>query len=206
LSPYTGLEIKPLLIPTMKIFIPCFRLFLVLMLLTGVIYPLAVTAVAQLVFHDQAEGSPVSSNGKLIGSTLLSQKTESPKYFWPRPSAGDYATVASGTSNLGPSSDALKKVIADRATQLRSASNIAADAPLPDDMITASASGLDPHISPTAAQMQIDRVAQARGFNAEQKAKLTALVKDRIEGPQLGFLGEPRVNVLLLNLALDELH
>jgi K+-transporting ATPase ATPase C chain len=190
----------------MKIFFPCFRLFLVLMILTGVIYPLAVTAIAQLVFHDQAEGSPVNFNGKLIGSALLSQKTESPKYFWPRPSAGDYATVASSASNLGPSSDALKKAIADRAAKLRSANNLAADAPLPDDMITTSASGLDPHISPTAARRQIDRVAQARGFNTDQKTKLAMLVESHIEGPQLGFLGEPHVNVLLLNLALEELH
>jgi K+-transporting ATPase ATPase C chain len=190
----------------MKIFLPCFRLFLVLVLLTGVIYPLAVTAVAQLVFHTQAEGSPVSLNGKLIGSALLSQKTESPKYFWPRPSAGDYATVASSASNLGPSSDALKKAISDRAAKLRTANNLAADAPLPDDMITTSASGLDPQISPAAARMQIDRVATARGFNTDQKVKLTALVESHTEGPQFGFLGESRVNVLLLNLALDELH
>jgi len=190
----------------MKIFLPCFRLFLVLMFLTGVIYPLAVTAIAQLIFHAQAEGSLQVSNGKLIGSTLLSQKTESPKYFWPRPSAGDYATVASGTSNLGPGSDALKKAIADRAIKLRAANNLAVDAPLPDDMITASASGLDPHISPAAARMQIERVAKARSFDADQKAKLAVLVNHSIEGPQLGVLGEPRVNVLLLNLALDELH
>ena len=190
----------------MKIFFPCFRLFLILVILTGVIYPLAITAIAQLVFHDQAEGSPVSFNGKPVGSALLAQKTESPKYFWPRPSAGDYATVASSASNLGPSSGALKEAIADRAAKLRSANNFAADTPLPDDMITASASGLDPHISPAAARMQINRVAQARGFNMDQKTKLTKLVENHIEGPQLGFLGEPRVNVLLLNLALDELH
>jgi len=190
----------------MKIFFPCFRLFLVLVILTGVIYPLAVTAIAQLVFHDQAEGSPVHFNGQLIGSSLLSQKTESPKYFWPRPSAVDYATVASGASNLGPSSDALKKAISDRAIKTRTANNLAADAPLPDDLITASASGLDPHISPAAARLQIDRIAQARLFNKDQKARLTKLVEAHMEGPQLGFLGEPRVNVLLLNLALDELH
>jgi K+-transporting ATPase ATPase C chain len=190
----------------MKIFFPCFRLFLVLVILTGVIYPLAVTAIAQLTLHNQAEGSPLNLNGKLIGSALLSQKTEGPKYFWPRPSAGDYATVASSASNFGPSSDALKKAIADRATKLRSANNLAADAPLPDDMITASASGLDPDISPAAARIQIDRVGKARDFNEEQKAKLEKLVESHIEGPQLGFLGEPRVNVLLLNLALDELH
>lgn len=190
----------------MKILFPCFRLFLVLLILTGVIYPLTVTAIAQLVFHSQAEGSLKIRSGKSVGSALLSQKTENPKYFWPRPSAGDYATLPSGASNLGPSSDALKKAIADRAAKLRNANNLSADFPLPDDMITTSASGLDPHISPAAARMQIARVAKARGFDAEQKEKLATLVENQIEGPQLGFLGEPRVNVLLLNLALDELH
>jgi len=190
----------------MKIFLPCFRLFLVLVILTGVIYPLVVTAIAQVIFHNQAEGSPIHLHGKLIGSSLLSQKTESPKYFWPRPSAGDYATIASGVSNLGPGSDALKKAIADRAAKFRSANHLAADALLPDDMITTSGSGLDPHISPAAARIQIDRIAQVRSFRGDQKSRLIQLVEDHIEGPQFGFLGEPRVNVLLLNLALDELH
>jgi K+-transporting ATPase ATPase C chain len=190
----------------MKIVFPCFRLFHVLVILTGVVYPLVITAIAQLAFHDQAEGSLEIANGKVIGSALLSQKTENPKYFWPRPSAGDYATVASSASNLGPSSDALKKAISDRAAKMRTANNLTADVPPPDDMITTSASGLDPHISPTAARMQIDRVAKARDYDAEQKAKLTTLVESHLEGPQLGFFGEPRVNVLLLNLALDGLH
>lgn len=190
----------------MKILFPCFRLFLVLTILTGVIYPVTVTAIAQLMFHDQAEGSPVGLDGKLIGSALLAQKTESPKYFWPRPSAGDYATVASSASNLGPGSDALRKAIADRAVKWRSMNNLAVDAPLPDEMIATSASGLDPDISPAAARMQIDRIAQARGFNMDQRTKLIKLVERHIERPQLGFLGEPRINVLLLNLALDELH
>jgi K+-transporting ATPase ATPase C chain len=190
----------------MKILMHCFRLFLLLVILTGVIYPLAVTAVAQVVFHSQAEGSLESVNGKVIGSALLSQKSESPKYFWPRPSAGDYATVASSASNLGPSSDALKKAISDRAAKFRSANNLPADSSLPDDMITTSASGLDPHISPAAAHIQIDRIVAARGWSADQKLRLAALVDQYIEGPQLGFLGEPRVNVLLLNLALDKLH
>jgi K+-transporting ATPase ATPase C chain len=190
----------------MKIVMPCFRLFLVLTLLTGVIYPMVVTAVAQVALHSQAEGSLKSVNGKVIGSALLSQKTEGEKYFWPRPSAGDYATVASSASNLGPSSDVLKKAISDRATKFRATNNLPADASLPDDMITASASGLDPHISPAAAHLQIDRVATARGWKGDQKTRLVALVDQYIEGPQLGFLGEPRVNVLLLNLAVDELH
>src|SRR5579871_1965272 len=144
---------------SMKIFFPCFRLFLVLTLLTGVIYPVSVTILAHGMFRDQAVGSPVLRDGKLIGSALLAQKTESPKYFWPRPSAGDYATVASSASNLGPSSDALKKAIADREAQLRASNDLAPNGPIPDDMLTASASGLDPDISPAAARMQINRVA-----------------------------------------------
>jgi K+-transporting ATPase ATPase C chain len=190
----------------MKILMPCFRLFLVLMLLTGVIYPLAVTAIAQVAFHSQAEGSLLSVNGKVVGSMLLSQKTESSTYFWPRPSAGDYAAVPSGASNLGPSSDALKKAISDRAAKFRTENHLSSDTPLPDDMMTASASGLDPDISPAAAFLQVDRIVAARGWNADQTTRLVALVGHYIKGPQLGFLGESRVNVLLLNRALDGLH
>ena len=175
---------------------PCFRLFLVLVVLTGVIYPLVVTVLAQLLFHEQSQGSLVTSNNVVIGSRLLSQKTESDKYFWPRPSSGDYATVASGASNLGPSSDALKKAITDRVAKIGNA---------PDDLLTASGSGLDPEISPEAATWQMDRVAKARGFSSDQVSQLKALVQEHVENPQWGFLGEPRVNVLMLNLALDQL-
>jgi len=189
----------------MKLLTKCFRLFFVMMVLTGIVYPLLVTLVAQLVFHAQAEGSLLTVNGKAVGSALLAQKTENPKYFWPRPSADDYGTVPSGASNLGPSSAALQKAINDQATKVRATYKLAADAPVPDDLLTASASGLDPHLSPAAVQLQIDRVAAARGFNADQKLKLSALVAAQTEGPQLGFLGNARVNILLLNLALDKL-
>jgi potassium-transporting ATPase KdpC subunit len=189
----------------MNMIFPCFRLFLVLVFLTGVAYPLLVTGLAQLFFHHQAEGSVVMVNGHAVGSELLSQKTEAARYFWPRPSADDYATVASGASNLGPGSDALKKAIADRAAMLRSTYGLTSNAPLPDDAVTTSGSGLDPHISPASARMQVDRVAQTRKFSAKQKNELTELVERHIESPQFGFLGEPRVNVLLLNLAVDQL-
>ncbi len=189
----------------MKQLTQCFRLFLVLVILTGIVYPLLVTLVAQLAFHSQAEGSLVSVDGKIAGSSLLAQKSVSPKYFWPRPSADDYGTVASGASNLGPSSAALKKAIDGFASTARTTYKLTDDAPLPDDLITTSASGLDPHLSPEAARLQIDRVAEARGFTDEQKHKLAALVESHIEGPQLGFLGNARVNVLLLNLDLDKL-
>lgn len=186
----------------MKIILPCIRLFLVLMLLTGVIYPLVVTGVAQVLFTKQSQGSLVTSNNAVVGSSLLSQKTEGPKYFWPRPSAGDYATIASGSSNLGPSSDTLKKAITDRKAKLETTG---AQTPVPDDLLTTSGSGLDPEISPEAALWQVNRIVQARSLSAEQAAQLKKLVEEHIEKPQWGFLGEPRVNVLMLNLALDQI-
>jgi K+-transporting ATPase ATPase C chain len=188
------------------IFFPCFRLFLVLTLLTGVLYPLLVTGLAQVLFHGQAQGSLVSVDGHEVGSALLAQKMASPRYFWPRPSAVDYATVPSGASNLGPTSDALRKTIAGRAAALRASCNLPVNAAVPDDMITASASGLDPDISPEAVYLQLPRVTQARHFSPAQKEELEKLVAREIEGPQLGFLGEPRVNVLLLNLAVDRIR
>lgn len=190
----------------MNLALSCLRLFAALTVLTGVLYPLAVTGLAQLFFHRQAEGSLITVDGKPVGSELLAQKTENPRYFWPRPSAGDYATVASGASNLGPSSDALKKAIADRAARLRAACPPAADVLLPDDLLTASGSGLDPDISPAAARLQIDRVARARGFSGDRRQRLDDLVEAHMAGPQLGVLGEPRINVLLLNLAVDQLQ
>ena len=179
----------------MKIALQSIRIYLVITLLTGVIYPLAMTGVAQLLFPKQANGSRIIENGKLVGSDLIAQKFESPKYFWPRPSAADYATVASGASNKGPTSADLKKSIEERREKF------GADTPV--DLLTASGSGLDPHISPDAAHLQIPRVAAARNMSIQ---KITALVDQTIGPPQLGFLGEPRVNVLQLNRALDQLH
>lgn len=178
----------------MKTLFQALRLFLLLTLLTGVAYPLAVTAVTRLVFPNQTGGNLVYHEGKAVGSALLAQKFESTLYFWPRPSAGDYATVPSGASNLGPTSEALKKAIADRRAKF------GADAPM--DMLTASGSGLDPHLSPQAAAWQVARVAAARGLDAERVA---ALVAEVTEPPQWGIFGEPRVNVLALNLRLDDL-
>lgn len=186
----------------MKVILPCIRLFLVLTLLTGVIYPLAVTGVAQVLFPKQSQGSLVTSHGGVVGSSLLSQKTESPKYFWPRPSAGDYATIASGASNLGPGSDALKKAITDRKTKLQTGGD---QVIVPDDLLTTSGSGLDPEISPEAARWQINRIVQARSLSDTQTIHLKQLVEQSIQTPQCGFLGEPRVNVLMLNLALDQI-
>ena len=179
----------------MKVILQSIRIYLVITLLTGVIYPLTMTGVAQLLFSKQANGSRIIENGKLVGSDLIAQKFESPKYFWPRPSAADYATVASGASNKGPTSADLKKSIEERREKFGT------DAPV--DLLTASGSGLDPHISPEAARLQIPRVAAARNMSIQ---KISELVDQTIEQPQLGFLGEPRINVLLLNCALDQLH
>ena len=178
----------------MKTILQALRLLILLTLLTGLAYPVVVTIAARLVFPNQASGSIVKRDDQPVGSTLLAQKFESDRYFWPRPSAGDYATVPSGASNLGPTSEALKKAIAERRAKF------GADAPV--DMLTASGSGLDPHISPEAAVQQIQRVAKARDLNPE---RVGALVKAAIEPPQWGVFGEPRVNVLALNLRLDAL-
>ena len=179
----------------MKTLIQSLRIYIVLTLLTGIVYPFAMTGIAQLFFPRQANGSRIIANGKLIGSELLAQKFESLRYFWPRPSAGDYATVPSGASNKGPTSTDLKKAIDERRKKFK------ANAPV--DLLTASGSGLDPHISPEAARLQIPRVAAARNVLID---KISALVDQAIEPPQFGFLGEPRVNVLRLNLALDNLR
>jgi K+-transporting ATPase ATPase C chain len=170
------------------------RALLVLTILTSVAYPLAITGLAQAFFRDQANGSLVKNGGQLAGSTLLAQKFTTPRYFWPRPSAADFATVASGASNQGFTS----RKLLDGVNERRAALGVNA----PADLLYASGSGLDPHISPEAARYQVARVAAARGIPA---AKLAALVQKSIEPPQLGFLGQARVNVLLLNRALDQL-
>ena len=179
----------------MKTILQSLRIYIVLTLLTGILYPLAGTGISQFLFPKQANGSRIVENGKLVGSDLLAQKFESPRYFWPRPSSADYATVPSGASNKGPTSADLKKSIDERRGKFGN------DAPV--DLLTASGSGLDPHISPEAARSQISRVAAARNMSIQ---KVTALVDQTIEPPQLGFLGEPRVNVVRLNQSLDQLR
>jgi K+-transporting ATPase ATPase C chain len=176
----------------MKTILQSLRIYIVITLLTGILYPLAITGIARVCFPDQSNGARLIEDGRLIGSDLLSQKFALPRYFWPRPSAADFATVPSGASNKGPTSADLKKAISDRRQQFGS------DAPV--DLLTASGSGLDPHISPEAARFQIVRVAAARNIAAE---KISELVEQSVELPQFGFLGEPRVNVLRLNRSLD---
>lgn len=179
----------------MKTILQSLRTLIVLTLLTGVIYPLVVTALGRVAFPRQAGGSLITTDGKVVGSTLLAQKFEEPRYFWPRPSAANYATVASGASNKGPTSADLVNSITERREKF------GADAP--DDLLTASGSGLDPHISPAAARHQAPRIAAARQLSLE---KVTTLITQHTEPPQWGIFGEPRVNVFALNLALDQEH
>jgi K+-transporting ATPase ATPase C chain len=188
-----------------KLITQSIRQTLVWTIVTGMLYPLAITAIAQLAFHNQANGSLVERGGKLVGSALLAQQFTGAGYFWSRPSANSYGTgpsglTASSGSNYGPTSAQLQTDVRNNAKALREAHKLPADAPVPADLVYASASGLDPHISPEAARFQVARVAAARGMNA---AEVKALVEKFVEPPQWGFLGEARVNVLLLNLALD---
>jgi len=177
-------------------------LLLGLSVLTGIVYPLVVTGIAQVLFPDRSNGSLVMSDGKPAGSELIGQAFSDPKYFWSRPSAtapfANNAAASSG-SNLGPTNPALKDAVRQRVDALRAADpgNAAA---VPVDLVTASGSGLDPHISPAAARYQLARVARARGVSEERVANL---LSKATEGRQLGVLGEPRVNVLELNLMLD---
>jgi K+-transporting ATPase ATPase C chain len=180
------------------------RMLLVMTVLCGLIYPLAITVVAQVLFPHQAHGSLIVRDGRVLGSELIGQHFEDPRYFWGRPSATPllpYNAVPSAGSNLGPNNPARKLAIEERRKAL-----LAADpgnaAPVPADLLMASGSGLDPHISPEAALWQAGRVARLRG---QDKRKIEDLVKQHIQPRQFGILGEPVVNVLLLNQALDRL-
>jgi K+-transporting ATPase ATPase C chain len=183
---------------------PALTMLLIMTVLTGLLYPLAVTGLAQLFFPDQANGSLIVQNGKVIGSKLIGQYFDKPQYFWGRPSATSpfpYNAAASGGSNLGPTNPALIEAVKARVAALRAA-DPGNELPIPVDLVTASGSGLDPHISPAAALYQLKRVARARGLDEES---VLTLVNQHTEGRQFRLLGEPRVNVLQLNLALDDL-
>ena len=183
---------------------PALVLFLILTLITGVAYPLLVTGVAQTLFPIQAAGSIILRDGKAVGSELIGQNFTDPKHFWGRPSATGpmpYNASASSGSNQGPLNPALTDAVKGRIEALR-AEDSGNTKRVPVDLVTASASGLDPHISPAAANYQVSRVAKARGLAAD---KVQAEVDAQTETPLFGLLGEPRVNVLKLNLALDKL-
>lgn len=178
--------------------LPALVAFLAFTLLTGLAYPLALTAVAQLAFAERADGSLIEWDGRVVGSRLIGQKFTGSRYFHPRPSAagGGYDAMASSPSNLGPTNEALLCAIEERRAAYRAANR--AEAPI--DAVTASGSGLDPHISPANARLQAPRVARARGLSLGQ---VLALVAEHTDSRSLAFLGEPGVNVLELNLALD---
>jgi len=172
--------------------------------LTGVVYPLAVSGVAQAAFPHQANGSLIMKDGKPVGSSLIGQHFDDPKYFWSRLSgtSPEYNAGASTGTNYGPLNPAFKDAAKARIDALHAA-DPKNDAPVPVDLVTASGSGLDPHISPAAAEYQVARVARVRGLD---EAKVRSLVAEHTQGRDLGVLGEPAVNVLELNLALDALH
>jgi K+-transporting ATPase ATPase C chain len=183
-------------------FRPAIVIFALLTIVTGIVYPLFVTLIGATAFPGRSTGSLIESEGGAVGSALLGQPFSAPGYFWSRPSATGphaYNGAASSGSNQGPLNPALEEAVTARIAALRAADPGNA-APVPVDLVTASASGLDPHISPAAAEYQVARVARARGMD---EARVRALVRDATAGRQLGVLGEPRVHVLQLNLALD---
>jgi K+-transporting ATPase ATPase C chain len=177
--------------------IQAIRALVVFTVITGLAYPLVVTGISQVLFKDQANGSLIVHNDKIVGSSLIGQPFSDPKYFWGRPSATSpmpYNGAASSGSNQGPTNPALKEAVEGRIK------DHGGKTPVPADLVTASGSGLDPHLSPAAAEYQVPRISKARGIPEE---RLRELVQRHTEGRQLGILGEPRVNVLRLNLALD---
>jgi K+-transporting ATPase ATPase C chain len=182
--------------------VPALRMLVVLSVLCGVVYPIVVWGISQAAFRNAANGSMVERHGKVVASTLIGQSFSDPKHFWSRPSATapqPYNGASSTGSNLGPRNPALADAVADRIKALREA-DPGNTAPVPVDLVTASASGLDPHISIAAAEYQVPRVANARGMSADDVRKL---VQANTEGRTFAVLGEPRVNVVMLNLALD---
>lgn len=170
-----------------------------LTVLTGIAYPLAITGVAQVAFDDHADGSEIVVGGEVVGSSLLAQPFAGDEWFQPRPSAVGHDATSSGGANLGPTNPELLDQIEQRAEDYRRRNRLAAGTPVPIDAVTASGSGLDPHISPRNARLQAERVSDARGMHV---ADVLDLVEEHTEGRTAGFLGEPRVNVVALNVAL----
>lgn len=185
----------------LRLLLASFRTLVVLTVMLGVLYPAAVLVIGQVAFNKQANGSLIVSDGHTAGSSLIGQSFEGPEWFHPRPSAADYDPMASGASNLAPSSSQLLRQVEKRRAEASAANGVSAES-VPPDALTASGSGLDPHISPESALMQVARVADARTLTASD---VEALVAEHTEGRPLGYLGDPRVNVLELNLALVEL-
>ncbi len=182
-----------------KIFI-ALRLFFILTLLTGIVYPLFVTGASQLFFKSKSEGSLVFQNGKVLGSTWIGQNFKDEKYFWSRPSAVDYNPLPSGGSNLAPTSAILLEKMEERKKNLKEGLE-----KIPEDLLFSSGSGLDPHISPEAAVYQIQRIQRVRAMNSVQDSQIKSLIDAMTEPRSFGIIGEKRVNVLSLNLELDKL-
>ena len=182
------------------------RMLLVMTVFTGIIYPVAMTLLSLAVFPYQAKGSMIEKNGTIIGSELIGQRFVSDKYFNSRPSGIGYNPAPSSGTNWGPTDKRMQDSANARTAQFKLQNNLSAATVVPKDMLFASASGVDPHISPEAAQLQIERIAKVRGFNPMQLSSLKKLVEDFTEGPQMKLFGNPRVNVLKLNLAVDELQ
>jgi potassium-transporting ATPase KdpC subunit len=181
------------------------KILVLFIIITGIVYPLCISGIAYLFFRNKSEGSLIRLNGRVVGSELIGQNFDSLKYFWPRPSATAYNTMPSGGSNLGrlnPVLDSLARARKEKFTIANSVDNVSM---IPSDIITASASGLDPDISPETARLQIARVSKARGFNKEKQAKLESLVNKLTEHRKFYVLGEPVINVLRLNLSLDSI-
>jgi potassium-transporting ATPase KdpC subunit len=181
------------------------KFLFVMTILTGIIYPLIITGIAQVTFPSEANGSLIKKDGRIIGSELIGQKFDSDIYFWSRPSAINYNPIPSGGSNYGPTSDTLKKLVNTRRALFARSDSVKDINDIPKEMIFASGSGLDPHISPEAALMQVDRISRSRQFDYGQKQRLLQIVNDLTEKPQFLILGEPEINVLILNIELDKL-
>jgi len=188
----------------MKTISVALRIFLFFTVLTGIVYPLAVTGITQLAFPFKANGSLIVTNHRVLGSELIGQSFDSTAYFTSRPSAIAYQTLPSGGSNLGVTSSKLKAQVDARKKHFLTFNELANNTVVPSEMLFASASGLDPHISTEAALVQVNRIAAARHLNSAQKQKLLHLIEQHTEKPQFYCLGEKRVNVLLLNLSMDE--
>jgi len=189
----------------MKTIIISIKIFLFFTILTGAVYPLLVTGIAQVVFPEKANGSLIAEGNKIIGSELIGQQFDTKKYFMSRPSIISYNPLPSGGSNYGLTNLKLKNLVAERKKQFIDFNQLDSLAAIPSEMLFESASGLDPHISQKAALLQVDRIAKTRNFNTIQKQNLVQSVKNHTEPPQFLVLGEERVNVLILNLELDKL-
>jgi len=189
----------------MKSFIISIKILVFFTVITGIIYPLMITGLVQVIFPRQANGSIIYKHGKAIGSELIGQQFDTNIYFSSRPSAIYYNPLPSGGSNYGLTNIKLKNLVAERKLQFLFYNQLDTLTDIPSEMLFASASGLDPHISPNASLIQVERIAKARGFNNEKKQKLILAIKSFTEHPQFLCLGDERVNVLLLNLEIDKI-